>query len=100
MNDSFEPQLFQSELSPDEVEALFADLKLGAEITHVQVKMASGMGAADSKTTLIEAHELLRLGKVAAIQIRYHFEQQDWCDTLMVLPHAVRIVRTKTCVRS
>ena len=96
MNDSFDPQLFQSELNPDEVEALFADLKLGAEVTHVQVKLASGMGAADSKTTLTEAHELLRLGQVAAIQIRYCYEQQDWCDTLMVLPHAVRIVRTKT----
>ena len=100
MNDSFEPQLFQSELSPDEVEALFADLKLGAEVTHVQVKMASGMGAADSKMTLTDAHELLRLGQVAAIQIRYRYEQQDWCDTLMVLPHAVRIVRTKASVSS
>ena len=95
MNESFEPQLFQSELNPYEVAALFSDLKFGAEVTHVQVKMASGMGAADSKKTLAEAHELLRLGQATAIQIRYIYEQQDWCDTLMVLPHAVRIVRTK-----
>ena len=100
MNDSFDPQLFQSELNPDEVEALFADLKLGAEVTHVQVKMATGKGAADSKMTLTEAHELLRLGQVAAIQIRYRYEQQDWCDTLMVLPHAVRIVRNTSSVAS
>lgn len=95
MSDSFEPQLFQSELNPDEVEALFADLSLGAEVTHVQVKMKLGIGAADSKMTLTDAQGLLRLGQVAAIQIRYRYEQQDWCDTLMVLPHAVRIVRTK-----
>ena len=98
MNESFEPQLFQSELNPDEVEALFSDLEFGAEVTHVQVKMASGMGAADSKKTLAEAHELLQLGEVVAIQIRYCYEQQDWCDTLMVLPHAVRIVRTKSSI--
>ena len=100
LNESFEPQLFQSELSSVEVEAWFADLKLGAEVTHVQVKMASGMGAADSKKTLAEAHELLQLGKATAIQIRYIYEQQDWCDTLMVLPHAVRIVRTKQSISS
>ena len=56
--------------------------------------MVSGMGAGDSTTTLVKARELLGLGQVAAIQIRYHYEQQDWCDTLMVFPHAIRIVRT------
>ena len=88
-------ELFQGDLDSDQLAALFADLESGAEVEHVQVKALSGPPPHDRQSTLSEARTLVEQREVRAVQIRYRFDQQVWCDTLMVLPNTVRLVRTK-----
>lgn len=89
------PELYQADLDREAVAALFADLEVGAEIDHVQVKATTGPPPHDRPASLQEAHQLLSQGAAKAVQVRYRFEQQSWCDTLMVMADAVRLVRTK-----
>ena len=70
-------------------------LEQGAEVRHVQVRSSSAGRMEDEATNLSRARELLTAGSAKAIQIRYRFEQQDWCDTLMVGPERIRIIRTR-----
>ena len=79
----------------DQVDALFADLKQGAEVKQVQVRTTSGdHRPKDSPLTLEQARELLDDSRTKAIQIYYEYDSQSWCDTLMVLPDTFRIIRT------
>ncbi|MGI9455138.1 MAG: hypothetical protein ACR2NU_01165 [Aeoliella sp.] len=89
------PELFQGDLDAEQLDALFADLERGAQVQLVQVRTSSGPSPHDRQVTLAEARVLLRQTDTKAVQIRYEFEQQSWCDTLMVLPTGVRLVRTK-----
>ncbi len=93
-NESGEPQVLEAEWDREQVAALFADLQQAAQIQHVQVRAAADSNRQDGAVSLQEAHELFNSGDAKAIQIRYQFEEKDWCDTLMVGPQTVRIIRT------
>jgi len=99
MNDfpetSEQPELLEAEWDHAQVDALFDDLQQGAKIHHVQVRKTAQGRPQDCQTTLDEARTLLHLGAAKAIQIRYTFDDQNWCDTLMVLPQSIRIIRTR-----
>lgn len=88
------PEILEAEWDHDQVDALFDDLEKGAEIQHVQVRSKPKDGPGDRAVTLRAAQELLRSGDAKAIQIRYSFNEQSWCDTLMVGPSTIRIIRT------
>ncbi len=88
------PDVLQAEWDLEQIDALFSDLKAGAEVQHVQVRTATPQQASDHATTLDDAHTLLKAGQAKAIQIRYVFEGGTWCDTLMVEENLVRIIRT------
>ena len=92
---SDQPEVLETHWDHPQVLAFFRDLEAGADIKHVQVRLSGGGSASDHGTTLAKARELFEQGNVRAIQIRYLFEQQAWCDTLMMLPEAVRVVRTR-----
>ena len=99
MNDeAIGPDVLEDQWEHEKVDALFRDLEQGAKVLHVQVRgtssQASGSGA-DRAVTLKEAHRLFHLKEVQSIQIRYEFSGQVWCDTLIVIPEAVRIIRTE-----
>lgn len=93
-------EVYHDDWSVEQIEQLFLDLAEGAEVEHVQLKRKSESGAtrsdpiADQQVSLREASDAFQRGDAIAIQIRYRFEGQVWCDTLMVREQDVRIVRT------
>jgi hypothetical protein len=101
MNDSSEmspqPDVLEAHWELEQVDKLFEDLQQGAEILHVQVRTVSDDGPQDRVVTLNKAHELLRSGQAKAIQVRYTFDETNWCDTLMIDPAVVHIIRTRLC---
>lgn len=95
-----QPAPLEAEWEREKIDAFFADLQRAAEsgqavIHHVQVRTSSPSTPKDFQTTLPEAHSMLDSGEARAIQIRYSFDDEDWCDTLMVFPEMIRIIRTR-----
>lgn len=99
MNDSYHtndsPEIFEAHWDREQVKDLFNELRSGAEVIHVQVRTMSANGLENHAVTLDQAQQLLDDGGAKMIQIRYHFEGQGWCDTLMVMPQEIRIIRTR-----
>ena len=94
-HDHHQPELLEALWDRDQVDALFADLEQGAKVRHVQVRTTAGdHRAQDSAVNLEQARELLDDIRTKAIQIYYEYDSKTWCDTLMVLPDTIRIVRT------
>ena len=98
-SETSEPTILEAEWDLEQVDALFDDLQQGAEIQHVQVRCISDGRPVDRSVTLRESQELIHRGTAKAIQIRYRFDEQSWCDTLMVRPSTVRIIRTSIADR-
>lgn len=92
---SHPPDVLEAIWDREQIEALFADLAAGATVTHVQVRTSAAGPPSDAAVSLDEAKQLFDERRALAIQIRYDFQRQQWCDTLMVLPVGVRIVRTR-----
>ena len=90
-----QPEVFEADWDRDQVDAFFDDLKRGAEVKRVQVRTTSGNNRPDeSVVTLEQARRRLDNGRTTAIQIYYEYEDKTWCDTLMISPNTIRIVRT------
>ncbi|MGI9473665.1 MAG: hypothetical protein ACR2NZ_19135 [Rubripirellula sp.] len=87
-------EVYHDDWSLEQVGQLFLDLAAGAEVEHVQIRLSADRPSADQRVTLQDASDAFHRGEATAIQIRYRFEGQVWCDTLMVRPTEVRIVRT------
>jgi hypothetical protein len=88
-----QPEVLMAEWDLAQVLTLFDDLERGADVKHVQVRSSISKSTNDTKATLGEAKQQLTDGSAKAIQIYYDFEQQSWCDTLMVLPDCIRVIR-------
>lgn len=94
-HDDQQPEVLEACWDREKIKALFRDLKQGAEVSQVQVRTSSvNSRAQDSLVTLDQAQELLDDVDTTAIQIYYKYDDQSWCDTLMVLPDTIRIIRT------
>jgi hypothetical protein len=90
------PDLLQSSLDPETLHQLFVDLEACTEIIEVIPKaLAADYVPERSEITLEEGREMLLGGHVRGLQIRYHYQDSQWWDTL--LPEAstggFRIVR-------
>ena len=92
----------QRELAGGDVGLLLAQERLGLgqevdapQVEHVQVRSTARSGPSDRAVTLEEARELFNSQDAKAIQIRYGFEEETWCDTLMVQSDTVKIIRTR-----
>ncbi len=70
---------------------LFDDLRDGAEVEHVQLRTATS----DRTTTLTEAKHAFADSSAEAIQVRYRFENELWCDTIMPNEQTTKIIRTR-----
>jgi hypothetical protein len=75
----------------DQVLQLFDDLRLGAQVEHVQLRTSNRDGVA----TLGEAQQAFAGGTAQAIQVRYRFEGELWCDTIMPSDPTTKIIRTR-----
>jgi hypothetical protein len=93
MDDAQGPELYEGDLDDDALDALFMDLAACAEIQNIRTR---GAAAADGPPASLEvARSQLGSGAVTAVQILYRFEGEGWCDTLMVRPEGVRLVRVR-----
>lgn len=89
------PELQQSYLSPQLLQAYAADLLECAVIFDLQLKLAAEAYVADSGASLSldEALGALERREVLGLQVRYMWQEQAWWDTLMWTPEGLRLVR-------
>ncbi len=90
------PALQQAPLDAATVAALFRDLAACTRIVSVTPRRVGAAPRADSPTTTITletAQTGLADGSMRGVQIRYFYDQQTWCDTLMARPEGIRLVR-------
>lgn len=85
------PEILQAEWSQDQVLQLFADLSLGAQVHHVQLKSAK----TDASVSLADATAAFLAGAANAIQVRYVFESEGWCDTILPGDPTTKIIRSR-----
>lgn len=85
------PEILQAEWARDQVMQLFVDLATGAEVHHVQLRTAAG----DSAASLPAAERAFSAGEAHAIQVRYRFEGELWCDTIMPGDPTTKIIRNR-----
>lgn len=90
MNENL-PEILQAEWSSDQLMQLFADLAAGARVEHVQLRT----DALDGLVTLSQARDAFASGTARAIQIRYEFEGEMWCDTILPDEPTTKIIRTR-----
>lgn len=77
-------------LDRHQVSALRRDLQAKATVSSVHPKS----GPRGASLGLQEGISLLLGGQMSGIEIRYRFENQSWCDTLMAHgPESFRLVR-------
>jgi hypothetical protein len=88
------PPVHETILAPEQVRALFSDLRHHAHDVQLMVR---GNAATDS-----ELSERLRLtcdrllnGDISKMQVRYHWQDARWIDTLERKPDGIRIVRIR-----
>jgi hypothetical protein len=86
------PPISRATLTPEELLALFQDLRLLAQIEQVGIRTAqSRVGSVGG--TIDDAERGLISGAAAAVQIRYRHEGQNWLDTLQPAPGGFALVR-------
>lgn len=95
MSDGPMPQLLGGELDATNLRQLFDDLASCAKIDRVQVRSHEGGRPDDRLTTLLEARDLIEGGSASMVQIRYRYQDEAWCDTLLVRDGRVRLVRVQ-----
>lgn len=86
-------ELNRAELDAATLTALFADIAACTTVNDVQIKGGIGEHARSGAATLEDACRLVQERQVRGVQIRYRYQDQDWCDTLLVTPRGVRLVR-------
>lgn len=87
------PALQQTVLDSATLEALFRDLAQCTQILAVLPKGGPQAYASDRGIDLEAARAGLASGAFRGVQVRYRYENQEWCDTLLATPGGVRLVR-------
>jgi hypothetical protein len=89
------PELRTAELDAETLETLLADLATYTRIDSVQLKGGSEELCREARASLDGLRQLLLDKSVRGAQVRYHYEGDDWCDTLIVTDGGVRLVRMR-----
>ncbi|MBK9992313.1 MAG: hypothetical protein IPP19_16735 [Verrucomicrobia bacterium] len=87
------PALQQTVLDEATLDALFRDLAQCTQILAVIPKGAPQAYAAERGIDLEAARAGLASGIFRGVQVRYRYDGQEWCDTLLATPGGVRLVR-------
>ena len=91
------PPMREALLSEEQVRQLFSDIdSLASDILLMQRSARSQRATASKATTaeqLRTAQESLLSGNVPRVQIRYHWQEANWIDTLEARDDGVRLVR-------
>ncbi|QDV26203.1 hypothetical protein [Aureliella helgolandensis] len=91
------PPMREAFLSEEQVRQLFSDIEtLGSDILLMQ-RGANAQRATASRATaaaqLRVAQDTLLSGEIRRLQVRYHWQQVDWIDTLEAGQQGVRLIR-------
>jgi len=88
------PELNDQVLATSELAALFRDYReCPLEEVEIVLKRGSGHVAPHVPPTLLEAEQMLLDREVRGVQIRYRYQGNQWCDTLLPVQAGVRLVR-------
>ncbi len=88
------PPLQQTVLDDATAAALFRDLAACTKILAVRPKLsATGYIDPAAELTLDGAAAGLSNGALRAVQVRYLYDEREWCDTLLATPNGLRVVR-------
>lgn len=91
------PPMREAVLAEDDVRQLFSDIAALATDVLLMARSARTAHAAASKATtsdqLCSARDSLLSGVIPRLQIRYHWQQQNWIDTLERQEQGYRLIR-------
>jgi len=86
------PELHQTILDDQTLEALFADLQACTDILAVMPKAGPGY-VTPKDVGLEEGERLLKEGSLRGLQIRYRYQGEEWWDTLIQRDNQIHITR-------
>jgi len=89
------PSMQDALLDEQTLAALVRDLNECATVTEVLIKGSAPADTAAHSVQLDDAVLRLVNGTVRGVQVRYTFEGESWCDTLMQTPQGIRLVRVQ-----
>lgn len=87
------PTIWDKLLDPATLDQYFKDLAGHAELISVLEKNSPTDYVEDIPMDLAVAREKVMTGDARAVQIRYRFEAQEWCDTLIRHAAGVKLIR-------
>ncbi len=87
------PELREADLDDAGLRALFRDLAAATEIEDIRCKQAAEQHADAGRPTAEDALRGLLAGHVRGVQVRYRYDGQSWCDTVLATPRGYRVVR-------
>jgi X-X-X-Leu-X-X-Gly heptad repeat protein len=89
------PDLHLAVLDDASIDQLHADIAALTEVIDVLTKQGRRDYAADAAVTLDDGVAQLRSGAARCLQIRYHYDDAQWWDTLVAVPGGYRLVRVR-----
>jgi ferredoxin-type protein NapG len=87
------PELREADLDEAGLRALFGDLAAATQIEDIRSKQAPERRAEASRISAEEALGWLLEGRVRGVQVRYRYDGQSWCDTILATTRGHRVVR-------
>lgn len=87
------PAIWDKLLDPATLDQYFKDLAAHAEMISVQEKQSPTEYVHENTMDLPVARERIFSGNACAVQLRYRYDGQEWCDTLMHQASGVKLIR-------
>lgn len=94
------PELQDEIVNDETIRRLFADLEALTDVLEIRVKGAAREHSGAAPSDLASACDLLLHDHVRAVQIIYHYQGEDWSDTLMRTPKGNRLLRMQASRRA
>lgn len=89
------PDLRDALLDAATFRQLCFDIQSVAEIIDVRVKGSTESYAGEASTRFDQAVADLKAGAIVGLQVRYSHAGEEWWDTLLQAPGAIRLVRVR-----
>lgn len=87
------PEMREGQLGTAQVEQLFSDLASCTQVLAILEKGGQQDHAKSNNTDLSAARDRFLNREILAVQIRYHYDNAVWIDTLLHSPTGIRAVR-------
>lgn len=87
------PELREAVLDAAMLDELVRDLAALTSVHEVLLRGAPQELSSRAQRDVLELPPLLATGQIRAAQVRYRYDDKDWCDTLLATDAGVRLVR-------